>query len=298
MKPNLVLLGFVVGLDYTNPTLSPYKEFQRFKHHPKISEHIEGGECISYGARVINEGGFQAIPKLTFPGGVLTGCSAGFLNVPKIKGSHTALKSGMVAGEAVFEALASESADAAEAEVTSYQSAMESSWVWDELKSVRNYAPAFKWGLHAGAVYSGVSGWVLRGNEPWTLSKHGKARDADALKPLADVTPIDYPKPDGVISFDLLTNLQRSGTNHDHDQPSHLKIKPELADAPDAAAKEFGTRYVEFCPAGVYEYDDKEKLVINAQNCVHCKCCSIKMPDEYIDWTVPDGGGGPAYEVM
>ena len=175
---------------------------------------------------------------------------------------------------------------------------MESSWVWDELKSVRNYAPAFKWGLHAGRVYSGFSGWILRGNEPWTLSKHGKARDADALKPLAHVTPIDYPKPDGVISFDLLTNLQRSGTNHDHDQPSHLKIKPELADAPDAAAKEFGTRYVEFCPAGVYEYDDKEKLVINAQNCVHCKCCSIKMPDEYIDWTVPDGGGGPAYEVM
>jgi electron-transferring-flavoprotein dehydrogenase len=301
MNGNKVLIGFVVGLDYENPYLSPYQEFQRFKHHPKVAEHLEGGTCVSYGARVINEGGFQAIPKLTFPGGALIGCSAGFLNVPKVKGTHTAMKSGMVAAEAVYEALGKEPQEPIE--VTTYAKNLEQSWVYKELKSVRNYAPAFKWGLYAGVLYSGISGFILRGMEPWTLSKHGKNRDCDATKPAKDFKPIDYPKPDGVLSFDILTNLARSGTNHEGDQPGHLKIKPELKDTPDISISQFAGPEQRFCPAKVYEYVENEKtkkkeLVINAQNCVHCKCCSIKMPKEYINWTVPEGGGGPAYEAM
>jgi electron-transferring-flavoprotein dehydrogenase len=301
MNGNKVLIGFVVGLDYENPYLSPYQEFQRFKHHPKVAEHLEGGTCVSYGARVINEGGLQAIPKLTFPGGALIGCSAGFLNVPKVKGTHTAMKSGMVAAEAVYEALGKEPQEPVE--VTAYAKNLEQSWVYTELKGVRNYAPAFKWGLYAGVLYSGISGFILRGMEPWTLSKHGKSRDCDATKPAKDFKPIDYPKPDGVLSFDILTNLARSGTNHEGDQPSHLKIKPELKDTPDISISEFAGPEQRFCPAKVYEYIENDKtkkkeLVINAQNCVHCKCCSIKMPKEYINWTVPEGGGGPAYEAM
>lgn len=225
MKPDLVLLGFVVGLDYKNPYLNPYMEFQRWKHHPTVAPTLEGGECISYGARVVNEGGFQSIPKLTFPGGMITGCSAGYLNVPKIKGSHTAMESGRVAGEQIFEALKDEETaeKASGSELTQYQTAMENSWVWDELKSVRNYHPAFKAGLLPGILYSGLSAFVLRGKEPWTF--RNKGRDCDKTIPAKDATPIDYPKPDGKLSFDLLANLTRSGTNHAHDQPSHLKIK-------------------------------------------------------------------------
>mmetsp|Transcript_19726 Transcript_19726/g.32412 ORF Transcript_19726/g.32412 Transcript_19726/m.32412 type:complete len:492 (+) Transcript_19726:117-1592(+) len=194
MKPNKVLVGFVVGLDYENPTLSPYQEFQRFKHHPKIKQHLEGGECVSYGARVINEGGFQSIPKLTFPGGALIGCSAGFLNVPKVKGTHTAMKSGMIAAESIYDALDGLGEDAAPVEVTEYQSALENSWIWSELKSVRNYAPAFKWGLYAGVLYGGISGFFLRGHEPWTLSKHGKKTDDDETKPAASCKKNCLPK--------------------------------------------------------------------------------------------------------
>lgn len=309
MEPDLVLVGLVVGLDYKNPYLNPYMDFQRFKHHPTIRQHLEGGECIQYGARCINEGGFQSIPKLTFEGGALIGCSAGFLNVPKIKGSHTAMKSGMLAAEAVFDSLqghtsAAESEEGVSAapdgiEASSYQEKLENSWVWKELKDVRNYHPAFKAGLLAGTVYSGVSAFVLKGKEPWTF-KWDK-RDCDATRPASEYKPIDYPKPDGKLSFDILTNLARSNTNHNHDQPSHLRIKPDKAHVPEQVSfPKYAGPESRFCPARVYEYPENDgKLVINAQNCVHCKCCSIKTPEEYIKWTVPEaGGGGPGYEIM
>lgn len=298
MNDNKVLLGFVVGLDYKNPYLSPYQEFQRFKHHPKIIEHIQDGECISYGARVINEGGFQSIPKLTFPGGCLIGCSAGFLNVPKIKGTHTAMKSGMLAAEAISEQLSNNSLE------SDYQQRIENSWIWSELYKVRNFAPSFKWGLYGGMAYSGISSWVLKGREPWTLSKHNGKTDSEFTSLAINSKPIEYPKPDGKISFDLLTNLQRSGTDHNHDQPSHLKIKPNLKHIPtDISIKEYDGPEQRFCPAKVYEYEhnpdtQKKELKINSQNCIHCKCCSIKMPYEYINWTVPEGGGGPNYNFM
>jgi electron-transferring-flavoprotein dehydrogenase len=309
MKPNKILIGFVVGLDYKNPYLSPYEEFQRFKHNPAIAKHLEGGECIQYGARVINEGGLQSVPKLTFPGGMLIGCSAGFLNVAKVKGTHTAMKSGMVAAEAAFEGLfpvGSEEDEDFEAvggqELVNYETNLKNSWVFTELTAFRNYAPSFKWGLYAGVIYSGLSGFILRGMEPWTFSKNDGKLDSEKTMKAADCTPIEYPKPDGKISFDILTNLARSGTNHEGDQPAHLRIKPELADVPNnISIKEYAGPEQRFCPAKVYEYhenDDGElELNINAQNCVHCKCCSIKMPKEYIKWTVPEGGG-PAYSSM
>jgi electron-transferring-flavoprotein dehydrogenase len=301
MKPNLVMVGLVVGLDYKNPYLNPYQEFQRFKHHPVIAKHIEGGKRIQYGARCINGGGFQAIPKLTFPGGMLAGCSAGFVNVPKIKGSHTAIKSGMLAGEAAFHALKEGGRAAGEAgtELTEYQGAMEASWVWDEMKSVRNYKPAFKGGLFAGVAYSGLSAYVLGGREPWTLGWDKK--DSETTMEADKATKIDYPKPDGKLSFNLLENLTYSNTNHNDNQPAHLRIRPGMEAVPGTHSwKTMGAPETRFCPAGVYEYPENDgKLVINAQNCVHCKCCSIKMPNEYIKWTVPEsGGGGPDYQLM
>lgn len=296
--PNKVLLGFAVGLDYKNPYLSPYQELQRWKHHPDVLKHIEGGECVSYGARVINEGGYQAIPKLTFPGGALIGCSAGFLNLPKIKGSHTAMKSGMVAAEAMYDALTGENPVEDGAEVTAYEDNLKDTWVYSELKAVRNCGPAFKWGLYAGMVYTGFAGFISKGMEPWTLSKHGKKRDTDYTGKAKDFKPIDYPKPDGKISFDLLTNLARSGTNHEGDQPAHLRIKQGMEGMPTVSITEYAGPEQRFCPAKVYEYDENQNLVINAQNCLHCKACSIKMPDEYIKWTVPEGMGGPAYDSM
>jgi electron-transferring-flavoprotein dehydrogenase len=332
-EPNLVLAGLVVGLDYENPYLNPYQEFQQWKTHPEIKKHFEGGTCVSYGARVLNEGGYHAIPKVTFPGGALIGCSAGFLNAVKIKGSHTALKSGMLAAEAVFEGLlasqetpVSETGELSEnhipQEFTSYTDKLESSWIYDELYEVRNCHQAFsKWGVAGGLAYNGLATHITKGREPWTLS-HTKT-DAEATKPAANFTPKQYPPPDGKLTFDLLTNLQRSGTYHADDQPAHLRIKPECADIPKSTSLQvFAGPEQRFCPAGVYEYVDdttttpedgadtsstntttsssapNKKLVINAQNCVHCKCCSIKMPKEYIDWTVPEGGGGPQYQVM
>ena len=293
MAPDLVLIGLVVGLDYKNPYLNPYAEFQRWKHHPRVSAHLKGGECIQYGARVINEGGFQSIPKLTFPGGALIGCSAGYVNMPKIKGTHTAMKSGMVAADEVWAAL--ESGKIGEgAEVTTYQKAMETSWVWEELKAVRNYHPSFKLGLLPGMAYSGVSAYVTGGREPWTLRGHGK-EDWACTAPAANFSPIAYPKPDGVLSFDLLSNLSRSGTSHEADQPSHLTIKKGLETAPaETSFKVYAGPEQRFCPAGVYEYPEPGKLQINAQNCVHCKTCDIKTPANYVTWTVPEaGGGGP-----
>lgn len=315
-EPNLVLAGLVVGLDYENPYLNPYQEFQRWKTHPEICKHFEGGTCVSYGARVLNEGGLHSIPKLTFPGGALLGCSAGFLNGVKIKGSHTALKSGMLAAEAAFDALNREDVepvagtfaypkDYTPQELTSYSAAVEKSWIHEELHQVRNSHEAFsRWGVGGGLVYTGLTCHVTKGNEPWTLAH--TTTDADKTKECKKFEPIQYPAPDGKLTFDLLTNLQRSGTYHNDDQPSHLRIKPELGNIPqNVSLQVYGGPEQRFCPAGVYEYVDNEeeggpekKLVINAQNCVHCKCCSIKMPKEYIHWTVPEGGGGPQYQVM
>ena len=285
-EPNLVLLGLVVGLDYANPYLNPYKEFQQWKTHPEIRKHLEGGTCISYGGRVLNEGGFHSIPKLTFPGGCLIGCSAGFLNAVKIKGSHTAIKSGMLAAEAAFEALTSSdvepvaetgeiSPDEAPVELTAYEEGVEKSWIHDELYQVRNCHEAFsKWGIGGGMVYTGLATHITKGKEPWTL-KHEKERDADKTQPKEHFAPIEYPAPDGVLTFDLLTNLQRSGTYHAEDQPSHLRIKPDLADIPrNVSMQTYGAPEIRFCPAAVYEYVDNEnagdgepeqKLVINAQ---------------------------------
>ncbi|CAE7339926.1 etfdh [Symbiodinium sp. KB8] len=296
MAPNYVLVGYVVGLDYQNPYLNPYKEFQTWKHHPEVSKHLEGGRCIQYGARCINEGGAQAIPKITFPGGALLGCSAGFLNVPKIKGSHLAMKTGALAGEAVFELFEEAEKKREElgegVEAVGYDTAVKSSWAWEEMHAVRNYHPSFKWGQLAGVLYSGISAYLLGGREPWTF--RNSKPDSAKTRPAAASEAIEYPKPDGKLSFDILENLQRSGTNHE-EQPAHLRVKPELAHVPGK---------VSYKTYGVYEYADETdsegngQLIINAQNCVHCKCCSIKMPQEYIDWTVPEGGGGPAYSHM
>jgi electron-transferring-flavoprotein dehydrogenase len=283
-EPNLVLLGLVVGLDYANPYLNPYREFQQWKTHPSVRKHFEGGTCISYGGRVLNEGGFHSIPKLTFPGGALLGCSAGFLNAVKIKGSHTALKSGMLAAEAAFDALTSSDAvsvaesgeippDEAPVELTAYEEGVKNSWIHEELYQVRNCHEAFsRWGVGGGMVYTGMATHVTKGREPWTLT-HASHRDADKTQPKEHFTPIEYPTPDGVLTFDLLTNLQRSGTYHADDQPSHLRIKADLAHIPERVSMQiYGAPEQRFCPAGVYEYVDNEnadgpekKLVINAQ---------------------------------
>jgi len=299
MKPNLVHIGLVVGLDYSNPYLSPYQEFQKFKQHPRVKALLERGTCISYGARVLNEGGLQAIPKLTFPGGMLAGCSAGFLNVPKIKGSHTAMKTGMLAGEAAAQALLGE--EAAPVELTAYEESVRGSWVWEELEQVRNFKPAWHGGMIPGLAYGSAS-LLARGKEPWTFSWAKK--DCEYTKPAAECKKIEYPKPDGVVSFDILENLIKSGVNHEHDQPAHLKVKEDKADVPlEVSLKTYDGPEGRFCPAKVYEYVPKEdgdgmRLQINAQNCVHCKCCSIKTPQEFINWTVPEGSGGPQYAAM
>ena len=294
MAPDLVLIGLVVGLDYKNPYINPYAEFQQWKHHPRVAAHLKGGECIQYGARVINEGGLQSIPKLTFPGGALIGCAAGYVNLPKIKGTHTAMKSGMVAADQVWADLETGTLASEGGEVKSYQKAMESSWVWEEMQSVRNYHPSFKHGLWGGMIYSGLSAFITRGREPWTLRGHGK-EDWAVTKPAAEFAPITYPKPDGILSFDLLSNLARSGTSHEADQPAHLKVKKGMEKVPaDTSFKVFSGPEQRFCPAGVYEYPEPGKLQINAQNCIHCKTCDIKTPANYVTWTVPEaGGGGP-----
>lgn len=294
---NQIFFGMVVGLDYSNPYISPYQELQRLKLHPHLKPLFEGGERLAYGARVINEGGFQAIPKLTFPGGVIVGCSAGFVNVPKIKGSHYAMKTGMLAAEAIYQNLVSETP---KEEVTEYEDAVKASWVYEELREVRNVKPAFDKGFYFGMAHSGLTTMLSRGREPWTIA-HSKT-DAEATKPVKDFTPIAYPKPDGAITFDILSSVQLTNTSHSNEEPSHLKVKSEFKHVPELESYQiFGAPETRFCPAKVYEYvmkGDKPQLVINSQNCIHCKCCSIKMPNEYIDWTVPEGGGGPNYASM
>lgn len=294
---NQVALGFVVALNYRNPYLSPFEEFQRWKQHPAIREILEGGRRVSYGARAINEGGYQAIPKLAFPGGALIGCSAGFVNVPRIKGSHTAMKSGMLAAEAAFEAIAADrSGDALDA----YEQALHSSWVAAELRTVRNVEPMVaKFGGRAGTLLAGLDMWMrhLGIGLPFTLRHHP---DNETLWRRDLVRPIDYPKPDGVISFDRLSSVFVSNTNHEEDQPVHLTLRdaaiPTEVNLPVYAGPE--QRY---CPAGVYEFVEeggKTRLQINAQNCVHCKTCDIKDPTQNINWVVPEGGGGPNYPNM
>ncbi|XP_077983828.1 electron transfer flavoprotein-ubiquinone oxidoreductase, mitochondrial-like [Glandiceps talaboti] len=300
----MISLGFVVGLDYTNPYISPFKEFQRFKHHPTIQPTLEGGKRISYGARALNEGGFQSIPKLAFPGGVLIGCSPGFMNVPKIKGTHTAMKSGMIAAESIFEKLTNENltSETQGICVNEYESSIKNSWIWSELKQVRNVRPSFHTplGVYGTMAYTGLFVYLLRGKEPWTM-KH-KCIDAESLKPAAECKPIEYPKPDNEISFDLLSSVALSGTNHEHDQPAHLTLRDDSVPVNRNLAIYDGPEQ-RFCPAGVYEYvpvetGDGQRLQINAQNCVHCKTCDIKDPSQNINWVVPEAGGGPAYSGM
>ncbi len=297
---DLVSVGFVVHLGYENPHLSPFEEMQRFKTHPAIRGYLEGGKRISYGARAINEGGLQSIPKLAFPGGALIGCSAGFVNLPRIKGSHNAMKTGMLAAEAAFEAIA---ADRRHDELASYPEAFRRSWVYKELHKVRNVKPGLKWGLWLGTLHGGLHMWLnelgLGGLAGWTL-RHRQA-DHESLKPAAAMPRIEYPKPDGVLTFDRLSSVFLSGTNHEEDQPVHLTLK-------DAAVPvEHNLRLFEgpesrYCPAGVYEFVEAEgggrRLQINAQNCVHCKTCDIKDPRQNIRWVTPEGGGGPNYTSM
>ncbi|HET6308949.1 MAG TPA: electron transfer flavoprotein-ubiquinone oxidoreductase [Rhodopila sp.] len=290
---NLVSYGFVIGLDYRNPWLSPFDEMQRFKTHPAVRRHFEGGRRIAYGARALNEGGLQSIPKLTFPGGLLIGDAAGFLNVPKIKGTHTAMKSGMLAAETVAEALAG----TRQAELTSYPDKLRASWVWEELASVRNIRPAFaKWGMWGGLLYSGLDTYVLRGKAPWTL--HHPHADNETLQDAANAPQIDYPKPDGVLTFDKLSSVFISNTNHEENQPVHLRLA-DPAKAVDLNWARFRGPEARYCPAGVYEFvgvaEGAPALQINAQNCVHCKTCDIKDPSQNINWVPPEGGGGPSY---
>jgi len=331
MKGNLVHIGVVIGLDYANPNINPYMELQKFKTHPTIASLLEGGRCIEYGARVVNEGGYQAIPDLTFPGGALLGCSAGFLNVPKVKGSHNAMKSGMCAADAIIDQILREglrkeneelqakglptvSEPSAPAEHVEhalagkklhyYYANLMSSPVIRELYEVRNVRPAFKFGFLPFLMHSAFVEYLSRGRESYTLAFDHK-RDCDATVPIAEAKPIEYPKPDGKLTFPLLENLSRSGVNHEENQPSHLKIKPEKKHVPlQVSWPVYGGPESRFCPAGVYEYLDDpsqpggKRLQINAQNCIHCKTCSIKTPDEFIKWTVPQGGGGPNYTGM
>jgi electron-transferring-flavoprotein dehydrogenase len=296
LENNQVAVGYVVGLDYKNPYLSPFEEFQRFKTHPKIRGLFEGGRRIAYGARAINEGGLQAIPALAFPGGALIGCSAGFLNVPKIKGSHTAMKSGMVCAEALFEALATEGRIGT---LEAYPAALKKSWVYEELAAVRNIRPAFAKGLAVGIAYSALETYVLRGRAPWTFKHHP---DNESLRPAAASTPIDYPKPDGKISFDRLSSVFLSNTNHEENQPAHLTLKDAAVPVAYNLAR-YDSPEQRYCPAGVYEIvrdaqGANPRLQINAQNCVHCKTCDIKDPTQNINWVVPEGGGGPNYPNM
>jgi electron-transferring-flavoprotein dehydrogenase len=302
LEDNQVAIGFVVHLNYWNPHLSPFDEFQRFKTHPEIRPLLEGGKRVAYGARAINEGGLQSIPKLTFPGGALIGCSAGFVNLPRIKGSHNAMKTGMLAADAVFKRLGegSQGGD----ELTAYSEALRKSWVWEDLRKVRNVKPSLGFGLLTGTLLGGIYMMLeslgLGFLTPWTL--HHKKADYESLKKASDCPKIVYPRPDGVVSFDKLTSVFISNTNHEENQPAHLKLKdptiPIRVNLP--LYDEPAQRY---CPAGVYEIvrDDNgndPRFQINAQNCVHCKTCDIKEPEQNINWVVPEGGGGPNYPNM
>ena len=285
---NLVSIGFVIGLDYKNPYLDPYKEFQRFKHHPKILPNIEGGKCIAYGARAINEGGWQSLPKLTFPGGMIVGDSAGFLNVPKIKGIHNAMKSGMLAAETIINAASTHHA---------FEQKIKKSWIAKELFRVRNIRPAFRFGLWPGLMWSAIDTYILFGYAPWTFSNHA---DHTATLEAKNCKPIAYPKPDGIISFEKMSDVALTNVYHEENQPCHLKLKDPTIPVTVNLAKYAGLEQ-RYCPAGVYEFvgeGDNIRLQINAPNCIHCKTCDIKDPMQNIVWTTPPGGQGPHYGKM
>jgi electron-transferring-flavoprotein dehydrogenase len=290
-----VSVGLVVGLGYRNPYLHPFEEFQRYKTHPAIRGFLEGGRRIAYGARAIAAGGLQSLPRLTFPGGVLVGDDAGFLNAARIKGSHAAIKSGMLAAGAAYDALA---AGRSHDELSAYPEAFRKSWLHDELHRARNFKPWMSKGLWLGALMVGIDQVVFRGKAPWTLGHPGP--DHEAIEPKSAHSPIDYPKPDGVLTFDRLSSVFVSNTNHEEDQPSHLKvIDPAIPVAINLQV--YAGPETRYCPAGVYEFVTEAgtpRLQVNAQNCVHCKTCDIKDPKQNIQWVVPEGGGGPNYPNM
>ena len=291
---NLLSVGFVLGLNYKNPHLSPFEEMQRFKTHPKFRKLFDGAKRISYGARAISAGGLQSLPKLSFPGGLIIGDAAGFLNVPKIKGTHTAMKSGILAAESVFEEALN---DWANKEIVSFQNKLQESWLWDELHKVRNIKPSFKWGLIFAMIYSAIDTYIFRGKAPWTFSNKADHLQTDKSE---NSKPISYPKPDGKVTFDKSSSVFLSNTYHEENQPCHLVLKqPEMA--LENNLKLYAGLEQNYCPAGVYEYVNEgstKRLQINAQNCVHCKTCDIKDPGQNITWCVPEGSGGPNYSSM
>ena len=300
LEENKVTLGFVLGLDYTNTYMNPFEEMQRWKTHPSIAKHLKGGKRIGYGARAINNGTPQALPKTVFPGGALIGCDAGYLNAARIKGSHAAIKSGMLAAEAAFVAIAE---GRAHDELTAYPTHFENSWLYQELHQTRNFKNWFKKGKWVGQLMTGIEQFALPkigiSTPPWTLHNH-KA-DHNSLKPATQCAHIQYPKPDGVLSFDKLSSVFISNTNHEENQPAHLTLKDSHVPVNINLANYDGPEG-RYCPAGVYEYiktaEGKDQLQINAQNCVHCKTCDIKDPTQNIVWVTPEGGGGPNYAGM
>ena len=290
---NQVFIGYVIGLDYQNPFLSPYDEFQRFKTHPAISKILKDGKRISYGARALIEGGFQSLPKMHMPGALIIGCDAGTLNMPKIKGSHTAMKSGMIAAETINEYIAENKP------LSEYENKFQKSWVYKELYTARNVKPSFQWSLIPAIIFTGIDQIIFRGYLPFTL-KHSHP-DHESLIPAHKAKRIDYPKYDGKVTFDKTSSVYLTGTNHEADQPVHLKLKD--SDLPiNYTLKEFDEPAQRYCPAGVYEIDrtnhEDPKFVINAQNCIHCKTCDIKEPSQNITWVTPEGAGGPNYSNM
>ena len=294
---NQVFLGLIVALNYINPHLSPFHEFQRWKQHPKIRQYLEGGKRIAYGARAVNKGGLQSLPKLAFPGGMLTGCDAGFLNGVKIKGTHTAIKTGMLAAESVHKALAS--GDEGQSELDDYEHSVKASWVHDELHRGRNFGPALhKFGTFLAAAFTFIDQNIFFGKMPFTW--HNTTPDHEGLVDAGEAIAIDYPKPDNVISFDRMSSVYLSSTNHEEDQPSHLLLKD--ADVPISInLPKWAEPAQRYCPAGVYEVieeNGEQRFQINAQNCVHCKTCEIKDPSQNIVWAVPEGAGGPNYSGM
>ena len=295
LDKNLVSVGFVIGLDYKNPYLSPYDEFQRFKTHTRIKGIFKGGRRISYGARALNEGGWQSLPDLVFPGGALIGCEAGTLNTPKIKGTHTAMKSGMIAADSAFKAIID---NRSKDKLDCYQNSFKLSWAGKELELARNVRPSFKWGIKIGMFLTGIDQFILRGKAPWTIQHHKK--DNETLLEKSEFLKIDYPKPDGVLTFDKLTNVSFTSTSHTENQPCHLKLKDKGIPI-SYNLKKYDSPEQRYCPAGVYEIVGQvgsESLQINSQNCIHCKTCDIKDPNQNIEWVAPEGGGGPNYTNM
>ena len=296
LDKNLVSVGFVIGLDYKNPYLSPYEEFQKFKTHKDVRKTFKSGRRISYGARALNEGGWQSLPKLALPGAALIGCEAGTLNTPKIKGTHTAMKSGMLAAVSAFEAIKDNRANDI---LKTYDENFRRSWAGKELKRARNVRPSFKWGLKIGMLFTGIDQNILRGNAPWTIKHH--LEDHKCTEPKSKHKKIEYPKPDGVLTFDRLTSVSFTSTYHEENQPCHLQLKDSQIPI-NFNLKNYDSPEQRYCPAGVYEVleneNNKPYLQINAQNCIHCKTCDIKDPSQNINWVTPEGGGGPNYTNM